>query len=85
MIAILEAENQQKVDRFKPVYLRKYRSRWKKFVVFEHTINHLFLVMMVFLSLAWYFSFFYSFKAIYFKATKRANIKLSAVIDNKKD
>ena len=42
VIAISEAENQQKVDNFRPVYLGNYQHKQKKFVVFEHTTYNLY-------------------------------------------
>ena len=42
VIAISEAENQQKVDNFRPVYLGNYQHEQKKFVVFEHTTYNLY-------------------------------------------
>ena len=42
VIAISEAENRQKVDKFKPVYLSIYDVYEKKFKFFEHTAYDLY-------------------------------------------
>ena len=56
---ILLAKNGQKVDDFEPIYLGNYRYRSKWFVIFEHTINHLFLGYVCLPQLECYFSFFF--------------------------
>ena len=46
--SILPAENWQKVDEFEPIYLDNTDIDEKRFVIFEHTIKHLFLVMFIY-------------------------------------
>ena len=45
---ILQAENRQNVDEFEPTYFVITDIDEKRFVIFEHTINHLSLVKFIY-------------------------------------
>ena len=64
MTKILQAKNGQKVDNFEPMYIyisviTDIDEKW--FVIFEHTINCLFVSYVRLPQLEYYFSFFSSF------------------------